>query len=125
LVPEAVWRALARFNVWIEPALVAEWVRIMKDYLVGQGRPVSEETFYVATRWSDPERDVRLARELALDLLKRDRLFCLWTGKKLKEDSRDIDHCSLGPSGRAEICGTSCHRCDPLIKSEIRSPAFC
>ena len=58
-----------------------------------QGRPVAEETFYLATRWSDPERDVRVARELALDLLKRDRLFCVWTGKKLKEDSLDIDHC--------------------------------
>jgi SAM-dependent methyltransferase len=93
LVPEAIWRALTRFNVWIEPALVAEWIRIMKDYLANQGRPVAEETFYQATRWSDPERDVRVARELALDLLKRDRLFCVWTGKKLKEDSLDIDHC--------------------------------
>jgi hypothetical protein len=33
LVPETIWRALTRFNVWIEPALVAEWIRIMKDYL--------------------------------------------------------------------------------------------
>ncbi len=93
LVPEAIWRVLARFNVWIERALVAEWIRIMKDYLAGQRRPVAEETFYLATRWSDPERDVRVVRELALDLLKRDRLFCVWTGKKLKEDSLDMDHC--------------------------------
>ena len=93
LVPEPIWRALTRFNVWIEPALVAEWIRIMKDYMTNQGRPVAEETFYLATRWSDPERDVRVARELALDLLKRDRLFCVWTGKKLKDDSLDIDHC--------------------------------
>src|ERR1700730_3273362 len=93
LVPETIWRALARFNVWIEPALVAEWIRIMKDYLTTQGRPVAEETFYLATRWSDPERDVRVARGLALDLLKIDRLFCVWTGKKLKEDSLDINHC--------------------------------
>src|ERR1700722_6083065 len=87
LVPEAIWRALTRFNVWIEPALVAEWIRIMKDYLAGQKRSVAEETFYVATRGSDPERDVRVARELALDLLKRDSLRCVWTGKKIKEDS--------------------------------------
>jgi SAM-dependent methyltransferase len=93
LVPEPIWRALTRFNVWIEPALVAEWIRIMKDYLMSQGRPVAEEMFYLATRWSDPERDVRVARELALDLLKRDKLFCVWTGKRLREDSLDIDHC--------------------------------
>jgi hypothetical protein len=47
LVPESIWRALIRFNVWIEPALVAERIRIMKDYLMGQGRPVAEETFYL------------------------------------------------------------------------------
>ena len=93
LIPEPIWRALTRFNVWIEPALVAEWIRIMKDYLTNQGRFVAEEKFYLATRWSDPERDVRVARELALDLLKRDRLYCVWTGKKLQEDSLDIDHC--------------------------------
>ena len=61
--------------------------------MTSQGCPIVEETFYLATRWSDPERDVRVARELALELLKRDKLFCVWTGKKLKEDSLDIDHC--------------------------------
>ena len=93
LVPEPIWRALTRFNVWIEPALVAEWIRIMKEYLIGQGRQVGEETFFLATRWADPERDVRVARGLALELLKRNRLFCVWTGRKLKEESLDIDHC--------------------------------
>jgi SAM-dependent methyltransferase len=93
LVPEPIWRALTRLNVWIEPALVAEWIRIMKDYVTGQGRQISEETFFQATRWADPERDVRIARELALELLKRNQLFCVWTGQKLKEESLEIDHC--------------------------------
>jgi hypothetical protein len=26
-------------SVWIEPALVAEWIRAMKGYLASQGRP--------------------------------------------------------------------------------------
>jgi SAM-dependent methyltransferase len=93
LVPETIWRALTRFNVWIEPALVAEWIRIMKDYAVGQQRQISDETFFQSTRWTDPERDVRIVRALALDLLKRDRLHCVWTGKQLKEETLDIDHC--------------------------------
>jgi hypothetical protein len=60
----------------------------MKDYMTSQGCPIVEETFYLATRWSDPERDVRVARELALDLLfsrhcdyeweKRDRFLSLF-----------------------------------------------
>ena len=36
--------------VWIEPALVAEWIRIIKDYLAGQRRPVAGETFYYIWR---------------------------------------------------------------------------
>ena len=93
LVPETIWRALTRFNVWIEPALVAEWIRIMKDYAAGQHRHIGDEIFFQSTRWTDPERDVRIARTLALELLKRDRLYCVWTGKKLREETLDIDHC--------------------------------
>ena len=93
LVPEPIWRALTRFNVWVEPALVAEWIRIMKDYATGQGRPISEAKFVHSTRWIDPERDVRIARTLALELLKRDQLYCVWTGQKLKEGALDIDRC--------------------------------
>ena len=78
-------------------ALLRVLARIAECSL-GLTRPVNEEYVAVplgliAVFWSDPERDVRVARELALDLLKRDRLFCVWTGKKLKEDSLDIDHC--------------------------------
>jgi SAM-dependent methyltransferase len=93
LVPESIWRALTRLNVWIEPALVAEWIRIMKDYLIGQGKEIDEHALYRAMRWADPERDVRVARELAVELLKHGRLYCVWTEKKLTRDSLDIDHC--------------------------------
>jgi hypothetical protein len=113
LVPEPIWRALTRFNVWIEPALVAEWIRIVKEYVIAQGRQVGEETFFLATRWADPERDVRVARGLALELLKRNRLFCVWTGKKLKEESLDIDHCFPWSAWPCEISGIYCRRCDP------------
>ena len=50
LVPEPIWRALTRFNVWIEPALVAEWIRIMKDYV---------EIFGICFRRSYPLISVR------------------------------------------------------------------
>jgi hypothetical protein len=94
LVPKPIWRALTHFNVWIEPALVVEWIRIIKDYMTSQGCPIVEETFYVARRGGRIRNATfGLARELALDLLKGDKLFCVWTGKKLKEDSLDIDHC--------------------------------
>ena len=31
-VPRDVWRAMQRFASWIEPSIVAEWMRIMKGY---------------------------------------------------------------------------------------------
>ncbi|MBD0273279.1 MAG: class I SAM-dependent methyltransferase, partial [Acetobacteraceae bacterium] len=37
-VPAHLWRALRRFAAWVEPALVAEWVRLMGDYARKQGR---------------------------------------------------------------------------------------
>jgi hypothetical protein len=32
LIPQHIWLALVRFEVWIEPTLLAEWVRLMKSY---------------------------------------------------------------------------------------------
>ena len=50
LVPEPIWRALTRLNVWIEPTLVAECIRIMKDYV---------EIFGICSRRCDPLISVR------------------------------------------------------------------
>jgi hypothetical protein len=41
-VPVDVWRCLARFDAWIEPALVAEWARLMSRYAECQRRRLSE-----------------------------------------------------------------------------------
>ena len=38
LIPRHLWRALQRFGVWIEPALIAEWSRLMNSYAARQGR---------------------------------------------------------------------------------------
>ena len=43
--------------------------------------------------WSDPSRDVKIAREQAIRVLTSGKLFCVWTGKSLSADSLDIDHC--------------------------------
>jgi hypothetical protein len=57
-------------NVWIEPVLVAEWIRFMKGFLAAQGRELENEgVFYQVMQWIDPKRDVKVARELALELL--------------------------------------------------------
>jgi len=46
----------------------------------------------LATRWSDPERDVLQARRIAVSLLDSSDLRCVWTGRPLSALTLDIDH---------------------------------
>lgn len=93
LVPRHLWRAFQRFDVWIEPSLTAEWKRLIGGYAFRQDRNVAPETIDRALVWSDPERDVKVARQRALQLLEARQLHCVWTGRRLSPDSLDIDHC--------------------------------
>ena len=92
-VPLHLWRALMRHDVWIEPALVAEWVRLMEGYARGQGRDLDPAVVARAMRWHEPSRDVAFARQAANALMETDSVFCVWTGKKLNPSRLDIDHC--------------------------------
>lgn len=93
-VPVNLWRALVRFDVWIEPALIAEWVRLMKGYAERQGRTLEEGRIAQAMVWSEPARDVAVARQRALQLMDGgQRLFCVWSGWVLTPESLDVDHC--------------------------------
>ncbi|WP_022730046.1 methyltransferase domain-containing protein [Fodinicurvata sediminis] len=92
-VPLHLWRALARYDAWIEPALVNEWERLMFTYAERQERQLDRDTLAQALRWSDPERNVAYARRLAAPLLEQNRLYCVWSGKRLSARSLDIDHC--------------------------------
>lgn len=91
-VPLHLWRALARYDAWIEPALVGEWIRLMKGYAERQGRLLDPAEVARAMEWSEPSRDVGLVRRIAAQLADRGPLFCVWTGKRLK-GGMDVDHC--------------------------------
>jgi len=93
LVPRHLWRALQRFDVWIEPALIAEWSRLMSGYAEKQGRKLSDAKIAPAMTWSEPSRDVRIAREQAIRLIDSGNLHCVWSGRTLSADALDIDHC--------------------------------
>ena len=102
-VPRNLWRALGRFAVWIEPALVAEWIRLMRRDAAGQGRRLDEGALAAAMTWSDPSRDAVVSRERALRLLGTgEALHCVWSGRRLDAGTLDIDHClpwSVWPCG--------------------------
>ena len=93
LVPSTIWRALQRYSVWIEPALVEEWLRLMKGYAERQGRNLPRDKAAAAMTWSGPGRDVQLARSQADRLLGAGHIHCVWSGKSLSAANLDIDHC--------------------------------
>ncbi len=92
-VPMHLWRAVQRYTVWVEPALVEEWIGLTNRYAQSQGRTLDEAELRRAMRWSEPEREVVIARRRALALLGDGHLFCVWTGKRLRQRNLDIDHC--------------------------------
>lgn len=92
-VPVHLWVAVQRFAAWTEPAIVAEWKRVTRSYGERQGRRLDAERLSAAMTWSDPTRDVRLARERAEQLLAARRLYCVWSGKRLSAANLDVDHC--------------------------------
>jgi SAM-dependent methyltransferase len=93
LVPRHLWTALRRFDAWIEPAIVAEWTRLMQFYAGRQSRRIDEAALAAALAWDEPSREVRTARERAIGLCNEGRLFCVWSGKRLSAISLDLDHC--------------------------------
>ena len=93
LVPQHLWHALARYDAWIEPALNAEWSRLMHQYAERQGRVLDHGTVARALIWSEPSRGVGLVRRIALDTMSVKPLHCVWTGKRLSDATLDVDHC--------------------------------
>lgn len=93
-VPLDVWRVLQRFSVWIEPSLETEWKRLMTMYLNRQNRKVERLAIEQALAWSEPQRDVRLARERIAALREQgEPVYCVWSGRRLRNAAFDIDHC--------------------------------
>jgi hypothetical protein len=76
-VPGHLWRAMRRNAAWIEPTLIAEWMRLMREYARGQNRPLADTKMFAAMRWSDPARDVSRAREVALTVVEAGNLRCV------------------------------------------------
>ena len=91
-VPTHLWRAMRQNAAWIEPTLVTEWTRLMRDYAKSQDRQLSQERVIAAMHWSDPERDVSRARAIAVSVLEGRDLRCVWTDRPLNRTTLDVDH---------------------------------
>ena len=49
-MPRTLWQALRRFAAWVEPALIAEWIRLMRGYAASQSRTLDEGALAAAPR---------------------------------------------------------------------------
>jgi protein-L-isoaspartate O-methyltransferase len=93
-LPGHVWRAMQRLGAWIEPVLVSEWSRMMREYGERMGRYVSPGVAEASLSWLEPTRDTGLARQRAHWLIETGVFVrCVWTGARLKSGGLDIDHC--------------------------------
>ena len=93
-VPGHIWRAMQRMGAWIEPVLVAEWSRMMRNYAERMGLVVGAGEAESALVWIEPDRDTSLARQRAQRLLTAGvPVRCVWTGARLAPSRLDIDHC--------------------------------
>jgi SAM-dependent methyltransferase len=91
-IPLEIWQAMTHYNVWIEPVLVSEWVRLMASYC-NDGRPDIRTLAHSLLTWVDPARDTSFARA-AVDRIRAagKPVYCVWSGARLREEY-DVDHC--------------------------------
>jgi SAM-dependent methyltransferase len=91
-IPLEIWQALTHYNVWIEPVLVSEWVRLIESYCA-DGRPDVRTLAHSLLAWVDPARDTGFARA-AVDRMRAagKPVYCVWSGTRLR-DEYDVDHC--------------------------------
>jgi len=91
-VPLQIWHAFTRYNVWVEPVLVSEWVRLIDGY-AGNRIPNVRQLAHSFLVWADPERDTRLARAAVARIRDASKpVYCVWSGQRLL-DEYDVDHC--------------------------------
>jgi hypothetical protein len=94
---------MSRFGAWIEPMLVAEWARLTRTYADRMGLAVAPGAVEAALAWTEPVRSTVLGRDVARRLLDGGHVMkCVWTGRSLKANTFDIDHClpwSVWPCG--------------------------
>ena len=91
-VPVHVWRAMSRYAPWIEPAVVNEWIEVMRGYKQSKAADTQDQ-YLTSLKWLDPEHDTTLVRKIG-ENLRADghRIYCVWTGNFIRKNF-DVDHC--------------------------------
>lgn len=88
-VPRSMWDVLTNYSVWIEPALVNEWVTLMEGYNRNHPNAYTKIDYLNALRWETPERSTVKVRDRVTALTNVD---CCWSGSQLNKNAYAVDH---------------------------------
>ena len=95
-LPEHLWIAFSRYACWIEPVLIAEWVKTMASYQGNQQyqAPEQHHTLFNALNWLEAKRNTTEVRNRFESLKQQQgaQHNCVWTDKSLQKQYA-IDHC--------------------------------
>lgn len=86
-MPVRVWESLVHHEIWIEPAIRNEWIRLMRQY---SNREISYDDGENALKWNNEERETSEVRCLIDLLKKKGDVRCVWSGQSGK---LEVDHC--------------------------------
>tara|TARA_R110002167_G_scaffold31464_25_gene103339 strand:- start:1747 stop:3453 length:1707 start_codon:yes stop_codon:yes gene_type:complete len=92
-LPKTIWDAMAQFSVWIEPALLNEWVSQMEKYSANESKAFTRQDYFEALRWDNPQRNTTKVRQRIDALLTQQQVNCVWSGKNLNRAGQyAVDH---------------------------------
>ena len=92
-LPKSIWDAMTQFSVWIEPALLNEWVAQMEKYNANKALEFTREQYFDALRWDSPQRNTSKVRNRIDTLLVQQQVNCVWSGKRLnRSGDYAVDH---------------------------------
>lgn len=92
-IPVAIWQTMTRFSTQIESLIVKGWSEKIADFAGKQNPQVNLGVLMRIMRWHQPSRDTKQAYGRVRDLMKNERVHCVWTGKRLRDADFDVDHC--------------------------------
>jgi hypothetical protein len=92
-LPKSIWDAMAQFSVWIEPALLNEWVAQMEKYSENNMKAFTRQQYFDALRWDNPQRNTAKVRQRIDTLMAQQKVHCVWSGKRLNTvEQYSVDH---------------------------------
>jgi len=93
-IPVNIWDNFSKFSIWIEPALINEWINTMSSYSGNRERSFDKADYLAALEWADPVRSTSRVRKRVHSLQQTHTVNCCWSSTRIKPTTHyAIDHC--------------------------------